>query len=699
MSEPLVQRWLAPLIVIVVACMAGCETTPQKVDAAPGILSNVSDKSRADAGEDTGELRPEESREARTLYEQKGTNRFIKDGVVGQGLTPAGAGTVRVNFLNAPLLDVVQVILGDYLKVPYTVETKIEGTITLDSRDPVDEGALLSLLESLLASHGVVMVAGEDGVYRLGAADKLRSEVQLKVGKTLPARGYDIRVVTLKYVSVNEAMKILEPLGGKDNVLHVDPVRNLLMIAAPAPEMANFLRTLEMIDVDVLAGMSFGIYEVINTDAAVVVDRFNGLVATQESNPLAGVVKLVPLEEINSVMVITPRSHYLDSVKTWIERLDKFSVGEEGDTGAHLYVYNLENGEAEQMASLLNQLFAGGMQTAMRKPATSGATAPSGQTAVVGSPEAAQAAAATARPAGGDTKAGAVRIVADDVNNTLLVMADPLEWRAIRSAVKKLDVTPAQVLVEVTIWEVQLGNNLKYGVEWFIENSFNGGNTALATLDLGGNVNPVVPGFSYLFTDAGGDWQAVINTLESQSRVEVLSSPSVLVLDNQTAEINVGNQQPVLSGTTVTEGGVTTENIQFKDTGVRLSVTPRVNEGGLVVMEIAQEVTDVGAIDEATGQRSFLQRSIKSSVAIQSGDTIVLGGLIQNNRSKGSAGIPFLSRLPVVGALFGSKSDEDNRTELLVTISPRAVNEYREFEKIGQEFREKMGAVRDSFGL
>jgi len=292
------------------------------------------------------------------------------------------------------------------------------------------------------------------------------------------------------------------------------------------------------------------------------------------------------------------------------------------------------------------------------------------------------------------------RIVPDVNNNTLIVMAEPKVWRTLKAALRKLDVVPAQVLVEVSIWEVTLDNTLKFGVEWFFENEVNSGDLGVTTLDLGdAGVNASVPGFSYLVDDAAGGWRAVVNTLDKASRIEVLSSPSVLVLDNETAEIVVGNQQPVQGGTTVTDGGTQIDNINFKDTGVQLSVKPRVNASGLVIMEITQEVTDVGNIDEATGQRAFLQRSIKSKVAIQSGDTIILGGLIQSNTSIGSSGVPFFSKLPVVGALFGSKSEVVTRTELLVTISPRAVTAYKDFDKINDEFRQKMRGVTDAFGL
>jgi general secretion pathway protein D len=291
--------------------------------------------------------------------------------------------------------------------------------------------------------------------------------------------------------------------------------------------------------------------------------------------------------------------------------------------------------------------------------------------------------------------------VADEANNSLLVMASNKDWRDIQSALRKMDKTPAQVLVEVSIWEVSLTDELSYGVEWY----FNASRDAQGALTKGGllsmndagTVAASPPGFSYLFS--GSDWRAVINALQKKSNVKSLSSPSLLVLDNREASIQVGDQQPVQTSQTVNTSntGVLTQSIEYKDTGVQLKVRPRVNSGGLVVMDILQEVTDVGERDAATGQRSFLKRSLESSVAIQGGDTIILGGLIQNKKEESKGGLPYLQSLPVIGPLFSTTTDGDSRTELLVTITPRAINRYRDFERVGEEFRKKMPGMAESF--
>ena len=181
--------------------------------------------------------------------------------------------------------------------------------------------------------------------------------------------------------------------------------------------------------------------------------------------------------------------------------------------------------------------------------------------------------------------------------------------------------------------------------------------------------------------------------------VNVISSPSVMVLDNQTASIQVGDQQPIRSATTVTDGGVSTASITYKDTGVLLSVTPSVNAGNLITMQINQSISDVGNIDSATGQRSFLQRMISSKVSVRTGETIVLGGLIRDNKGDGRQGIPWLQDIPVMGALFGTRTLTKTRTELLVMITPRVVRTEQDVRELGAELKSKMQGLKPLMGV
>lgn len=645
----------------------------------------------------------EAKRAGKTLLEQRGSGGFVK-APSRAPVSSASQGAVNVNFEDAPLDAVLSVILGDMLKVPYTIEGDVTGQITLVSTDPVPEEAMLDMLESALEAQGIALVQGTNGIYRVGAATGLRSEVPIALQEAVATRGYSVRIIPLRYLSATEAEKILAPLGMKNNILRVDPLRNILVLGASAPQMKNALRTLSMLDVDVLSGMSFGIYEIVNMDAKLLVERLNKLLGNSEAGGLASSAKLVALEEINSVMIVAPNNSQLSTVSAWLKKLDQVGLGGSDDehAGEQLYVYNVQNGEAKVLADLLGRIF-GGSGSGSTSSSTSGSTAPGLEQSELSSGDSSSfgGSAGTSSGVSGTKTASGTRIVADEANNSLLIMAPAKEWRSIRAALDKVDKMPAQVLVEVSIWEVTLKDELNYGVEWFFNSK--GGIDGLAkkggllTMNDGGAVGRSVPGFSYMFS--GSDWRAVINMLASRSNVKSLSSPSVLVQDNKEASIQVGNQQPIQTSQTVNTNntGVLTQNVELKDTGVQLKVKPRVNAGGLVVMDILQEVTDIGATDAATGQRSFLKRSIESTVAIQSGDTIILGGLIQDRTTEGDSGIPFLSKLPIIGPLFGSKNEGGDRTELLITISPRAINQYQDFAKIGEEFQGKMQGVADAF--
>jgi general secretion pathway protein D len=315
--------------------------------------------------------------------------------------------------------------------------------------------------------------------------------------------------------------------------------------------------------------------------------------------------------------------------------------------------------------------------------------------------------------AGGDAaKKPEVRIIPDVDNNALLIVATSGIHEKILSVLRKLDTAPRQVLIEATIAEVQLTGDLEYGMEWFFNNKVGdiGGNKFRGTGFVNANGNVLKPalaagaaasgGFTYALTKAGVV-RALLKMAASDRKLNVLSSPQLLALDNQTAEIRVGDQFPVLTSRAAIGGiGVggtaaatpLTSQVSYKDTGVLLTVTPRVNAGGRVTLEIRQEVTDVGAPVTVGGIQNFifLQRTFESVVTVQSGQTIVLGGLIRSNDNYSERGVPFLRNLPLIGALFGTTTKHTERTELIVLMTPRVVRDQSEARLVTEEFREKL---------
>jgi general secretion pathway protein D len=288
--------------------------------------------------------------------------------------------------------------------------------------------------------------------------------------------------------------------------------------------------------------------------------------------------------------------------------------------------------------------------------------------------------------------------MADEINNAVLVYGTRGEFEKIEMTLRRLDIPPTQVLIEASIIEVTLTDDLKYGLQWIFTDKARGGLTGTGVLSTaaGAAFGATPAGFSYTLRNTLGDVRAVISALADKSLVKVISSPSLMVLDNHTATIAVGNQQPIKVGDTITTGGVISSNIQYKDTGVSLAVTPSVNAGNMVTMQINQSVTDVGQVDAATLQRSFLQRQFASKVAVRSGETLVLGGLIRDNTTNGKSGLPGLQDIPLFGNLFGTNASSTNRTELLVVITPRVVRTEQDMRQLGQELKDRMKTLYPS---
>jgi general secretion pathway protein D len=397
--------------------------------------------------------------------------------------------------------------------------------------------------------------------------------------------------------------------------------------------------------------------------------------------------------------VVSPRAAYIEIVGNWVEQLDAI---DEPASESTLNVYQVLNGNAGQMAMLLSTIFAedgskgsGGAGKSQVAPGMqsqrSGGGSGNGGSGGMPSTGAGQSMGGSSFELG-----QSIRVVSDDYNNALLVYASPFEYGKIERILKKLDVIATQVLIEASIVEVTLVDGLQYGLEWMFQNGIGNDYSGMGSLDFGAiGLAGVVPGFSYKVSNSAGDMRAVVNALAEESLVNVISTPSVLVLDNHTAAIHVGDQQPIQSMVSVTDGGVAQTSIEYKDTGVKLEVTPSVNDGGLVTLDVMQSVTDVGPEDSATGQRSFTERNLSSRIAVRSGDSVVLGGLIRDNSTQTKSGVPLLMDIPVLGSLFSNTSDGTVRTELLVFITPRVVETDDELRALTLEMRNRMKGITD----
>lgn len=605
----------------------------------------------------------------------------------------AGDGKYTLNFENSPLKEVVDAILGGLLETNYYYDDQVVGSVSLQTSRPVPEADLLPLLESMLAMNGAVLTS-DAGLYRVLPAEKAAgSPLPLATPRRLAAGGQRLQAIPLNFIAAREMAEILKPMIGQRNVVYVNEAHNFLLVTGSGSELNAALDAVGLFDVNWLKGRSVGVFPLERSEARTVADELRKILDAGDKSRLLSVDTI---SRLNAVLVIANHSSLLDQARNWIRQLDRSGVRD----GTQLFVYEVKNRRAKELAQVLGEAFLGSKQSTA---ASGSEVAPGLQPAVLKSEGGeADAAAPKAVKAKASHDNGEIRVVADEINNTLLIFTTADRYRAMQTALRQLDTVPRQVLIEASILEVSLTDELSYGLEWFFKN--NGvldGKDGVGLLDLseGAGFGPSVPGFSYSLVDGDGLIRGVLNMLASDSRLNVISSPSLMVLDNRTANIRVGSQLPVSTGSSTTDGGVVTESIQFKDTGVLLTVTPQVNADGLVTMELTQEVTDVGAIDAATNQRSFLQRNISSTVAIQSGNTVVLGGLITENIAQSETGIPGLRDLPVLGYLFGKTEDAEVRRELLVLITPKVVKSHREALAITDEFRDRLVNMQESMPL
>ena len=658
-------------------------------------------------------------------------------------------GEVTLNFVDADLREVLRAILGDILGANYVVDPKVQGTVTFRTSTPMPISGLMTAVENMLSLNGAALIATGNAFKIVPAEQITRSggPVQVRSGGARRDPQSGVVIVPLKYASAEQIRTLLEPFAPPGGTVSADPDRNALLLAGAGAELASMVDIAETFDVDILAGKSFGLFPVQTTNAVTMVDNLEQVFGGQDEGPLSGIIRLVPIERLNAVLVIAARAAYLDKVKTWMAHLDS---GEE--EMQQIFVYYAKNSRAADLAAVLGDIFPAG-ETSRRSSLAPGLIPTQVRSSRLNRTSTAQSAGEirlTALSEGeGDLQVGQVqtepqtqqrrpgqetqqrqqqsggtgaqrrqtnrtrldgggaetlelgpygevRIVADEVKNAVVVYAKPRAYRLIEQAMRKLDNVPLQVLIEATILEVVLNDTLRYGVEWFFhEGDFGFTSQTRGTLGLTPGAISALSGFTGVFSSSNA--RVVINALQEVTDVNVVSSPQVFVLDNQTASINVGDQVPISTRTSqsvISADAPIVSSVEYVDTGVILTVTPRVNDGGLVNMDIVQDVSD--PVPNTTSQidsPTIRQRRIESSVAVQHGETVALGGLIRDNRSQGSSGIPFLSRIPILGALFGAQRNDAVRTELLVLITPRVVPNALEARRVTDELRQRVRRV------
>ena len=669
----------------------------------------------------------------------------------------AGANGVTFNFENQPVQAVVKAILGDFLKKNYTIVPGVQGNISFSTAEPVEASQALPILETLLSWTNNALVARAGSYVVLPAKDAVGGNLVPSLGAAAPSGGLQARLFPLHYIAATEMQKLIKPFARPDAVLLVDPARNLIVMSGTPDELANYQRTISTFDVDWLRGMSVGVFNLQNADVDQLMPKLDELFGSKGDTPLAGMVRFIPIRRTNALVVISTQPNYVDEVGDWIARIDQG-----GGNQPQLFVYNVRNMKASDLARYLGQIY--GSNTGGGSGSGGGEVGPGLTGGTLGSADNANGSASGMGSAAGSfgssntatgglnggnglgglgngmtggatgtstsfgnpnaashdqqytSQDGSIRISSVDANNQLLVRARPSQWAEIESAIKRLDNVPLQVQIETRILEVDLTGQFQFGVQWYLQGladstpTGTGFNNNGATSIYPGAHRQIALGqgtngyggqpFFYSFLSGNRKAQVAINALEQSGNTKTLSAPSLVVLNNQVAHIQVGDNIPVnqtsfVAGVTTTSGNsATSTSVTYMTTGVVLSVQPRVNPGGLVYLNINQQVSSPQGQANAQGNYTIQNREIGTQVAVQSGQTVLLGGLIQDAQDNTDTGIPGLNRIPILGRLFGSTVRNRNRTELIVLITPRVIRNSEEARQITDDYQEGFESLK-----
>ncbi|BFI97378.1 MAG: type II secretion system secretin GspD [Rhodanobacter sp.] len=701
----------------------------------------------------------------------RGTGDFVHaTGLATPRPAVAGANGVTFNFENQPVQAVVKAILGDLLKKNYTIVPGVQGNISFSTAEPVDASQALPILETLLSWTNNALVERNGSYVVLPSKDAVGGNLVPSLGAAAPAGGLQARLFQLHYIAAAEMQKLIKPFARPDAVLLVDSARNVIVMSGTPDELANYQRTVRTFDVDWLRGMSVGVFSLQHADVEQLMPKLDEMFGAKGDTPLAGMLRFIPIKRTNALVVISTQPNYVDEVGNWIARIDQG-----GGNQPQLYVYDVRNIKASDLAKYLAQIYASGSggdsgsggavgpglssgtlgsaNNARGSATGMGSTAGSfgssntaggglggvsggstgmggfgsnsgGSTGAMGGSFGGGASGGGAMSAGngfGNTGAddrqyssqdGSIRIGSVDANNQLLVRARPSQWGEIEAAIKRLDVIPLQVQIETRILEVNLTGQFQFGVQWYLQ----GLTGSTSTTDSNGNVT-IVPGQPYRHRQValggggnayGGEplfysflnskMQVAVRAMEDSGNTKTLSAPSLVVMNNQPASIQVGNNVPInqnyiVSGLGTSGGAATTGEVQYLTTGVILKVVPRVNPGGLVYLDVSQEVSTPTTQDK-NGNYTIADRSMQTEVAVQSGQTVLLGGLIQQNESNDDNGVPGLNRVPILGRLFGTTNRTRNRTELIVLITPRVIRNSEEARQITDDYQREFESLK-----
>ncbi len=666
---------------VMLVAIAGCSTiqpTPVPPPLAPPMRGTSPNGA---AGPDSGAQQSEFERMPAPPAADAPARGKPAPAVAAAPSKPEPPGGFHLNFNQIPLTTLVQVVYADMLGRTVQFDPKVAERRDLVSfRTPAGQSAaqVESSMQLLLRSFGFVALdfGGTVRVVPDGAQSGAMPE--LRRGAAQPETPERMRPVfqlmDLEAVRNVEVAGWVKTIFGTRLTVTEDPTRNALMLSGTSDNVAAAIETIRLLDQPVMRGRSSLRITPVYWSAPELAATLQQVLSAEgysmppPNQPLqsGGVrypIVLLPVPATNSVLVFSVSDEVLRHIKNWVDRLDQPN---KQTAGKNFFTYTPRNVSADSLARTLGQVMQGGAAAATVSAATTAATAP-------------PAAANAQRATGTSPAAGGGRLVVDANTNTLIFNTNAENYSQLISLLTSLDQPSKSALIEVTVAEVRLTDDFTFGVEWLLRESGANSSTLLSTI---GGLGLGTAGLTLTRLASGGDVRLVLNALATSDRATILSSPRVVARNGETARIQVGQEVPIVTSqqstidsTTSTGAGVL-QTIQYRNTGVILNIKPAIFSGDRIDLDVKQEVSAAQATSTGVNNSpTFLTRNVDTKLTLQHGSTVMLGGLIADDRTSGDRGIPWLMRIPVLGQLFRVDNDKSARTELIVLITPYVVND------------------------
>jgi len=667
----------------------------------------------------------------------KGGNPYLKKlPEIGQPAPPAnlsGEG-VLLNFDNADIYEVIQVI-AELLDLSYIIDPQVKGQVNIRSGRKIPMNQLYSIFKKLLNINGLDIRS--EGNYNYIYKPQAKSTPQKffgsgQVGELKESPDLVIQVMPVMHLPAEEAKKLLEPYKSEQGSIDTLDNPNTLFISDYESKVMDMMTILAKLDISPLATLKLRMVRIDKAPLFDLRDELTEILSALKINKQGYEgVTVISLERVNSLLLVSGNQELLDSTTRWITDLDQ--VPSEGRD--NIYIYNVRNSVASELAGLVNDLISKQPTvTPSSQPSKSTTNPETGagmdegglarrSTVPAPTPAPTPAVVKTGKKAGlkagevgaGLRFAGEPTLIPDDSRNIILLRALPPDYGRLVKLLERLDNMPRQVLIEVMVAEVSLTDSWSMGIEWALheQGSIDGRTyTNYITNNISSDVLPAgsttpgiigsnAVGLTYTVLNSAGEVAGMLNAIADNNDLSILSSPQVMVLNNETATVNVGQQVPIVTSQTgdinATTSTSTTVNqtVQYKDTGVILKVTPKINYDGIIILDINQQVSSA-AENTLGGTQSpvISNRELSTKLAVRDGQTIFMGGLISNNVNNVESGVPLLKDIPLLGWLFKYQQEKKDKTELLVMITPYVIESEDVLGQYAKSFNEKMNDLR-----